>query len=104
MSPMRRASTALGQAIDSGGAVASTAPVPQPVAAEGRVETGRPRPGKPIRFTLDLAPDLHRFLKRFATDVEVDAARVMRVLLTQLRDDAELAARVRALVWEEPPR
>lgn len=103
MSPMRRASTALGQAVDSGATVAPTPPVER-VSAEKRADAGRPRPAKPIRFTLDLAADLHRFLKRFAADAEVDAARVMRVLLTQLRDDPELAARVRAKVWDESQR
>lgn len=104
MSAMRRASAALGQAVDSGVAAGPNAPVPPSLPAEGKAETGRPRPSKPVRFTLDLAPDLHRFLKRFATEAEVDAAPVMRVLLALLRDDPELATRVRELAWEESAR
>jgi hypothetical protein len=30
----------------------------------------RPRPEKPVRFTLDLDRDHHRFLKHYATDIE----------------------------------
>ena len=51
---------------------------------------------KPVRYTLDLAPAQHRFLKRFALDAEADASAVLRVLLTLLEHDSELAARVAA--------
>jgi hypothetical protein len=66
-----------------------------------RLAGPRPRPPKPIRFTLDLAPDDHRFLKRFAMDTEVNAAVIVRALLDQLRDDPDLAARVRSAAWSE---
>ena len=102
---MRRASTALGQAVDSGvlaspdarrGAVTFVDD-----GGEGRAPSVRPRPDKPVRFTLDLTPDMHRFLKRFALEIEVDAARVMRALLTELRSDAQLAERVRTQAWND---
>jgi hypothetical protein len=60
----------------------------------------RPRPEKPVRFTLDLERPYHQFLKEFATQAEVGASKVMRALLDELRDDPELAARVRNRVWE----
>jgi hypothetical protein len=61
----------------------------------------RPRPPKPIRYTLDLAPDDHQFLKRFAVDTEVNASVIVRTLLSQLRSDPDLAARVRSAAWSE---
>lgn len=63
----------------------------------------RPRPEKPVRFTLDLDRDHHRFLKSYAAEIEAKgAAEVMRALLDELRDDPELAVRVRARVWQGP--
>jgi hypothetical protein len=72
--------------------------VPLPAAAE---VPQRPRPEKPVRFTLDLDREHHRFLKTYTTEIEArGAAEVMRALLDELRDDTELAARVRARVWQ----
>lgn len=102
---MRRASTALGQAVDSGGSLpAVTLGQGQPSSSSDREEGNpsvRPRPEKPVRFTLDLTPDVHRFLKRFALEIEVDAARVMRALLAELGTDAQLAERVRSRTWAD---
>ena len=74
---------------------AQVEPTPAPTPAPGPP----PRPPKPIRFTLDLSHDRHSFLKRFALEAEVDAAKVMRVLLDQLQSDPELAQRVREAAW-----
>jgi hypothetical protein len=60
----------------------------------------RPRPEKPVRFTLDLDRDRHQFLKQYALRLETDASRVVRALLDQLRADDALADRVRERVWE----
>ena len=103
---MRRASTALGQAVDSGvlASPEATGGAPSPLLSDGgeeRAPSVRPRPDKPVRFTLDLTPDMHRFLKRFALEIEVDAARVMRALLIELRSDAQLAERVRTQAWND---
>ena len=91
MSPVRRPSSVpnLRSAVEG---------APQPAQPE---RESRPRPVKPVRFTLDLNPDLHMVLKRFAVEAEVDAAVVMRAMLVMLRDDPELAAQVRARVWEQ---
>ena len=60
-----------------------------------------PRPPKPIRFTLDLNRQQHGYLKEFALAAEVDAARVMRALLDELRSDKDLAHRIRERAWEQ---
>jgi hypothetical protein len=78
------------------------APADAPVREDPpRLAGHRPRPPKPIRYTLDLAPDDHRFLKQFAVDAEVNASVIVRALLSQLRADPELAARIRSAAWSE---
>jgi hypothetical protein len=52
------------------------------------------RNNRPVRFTLDLAREQHRFLKLFAVDAETDASVVVRTLLALLAEDAALARRV----------
>jgi len=51
-----------------------------------------------IRFTLDLSPEQHHALKRFALDSEVDASLIARALLTLLETDDTIGERVRELV------
>jgi len=51
-----------------------------------------------VRYTLDLSPEQHRYLKRAALDLQADASAVLRALLTELEGDAELRARVAANV------
>jgi hypothetical protein len=66
------------------------APRPAPTAAT------RPAGEKPVRYTLDLSREQHRFLKQFALDSEVDASEVMRALLRQLQNDSGLASKVQS--------
>ena len=96
MSPVRRASSVpnLRSAVEG-----AAQPEREAIQAE-RVKKPA-RPVKPVRFTLDLAPELHMVLKRFALDAEVDAAVVLRAMIIMLRDDPELAAAVRARVWQQ---
>jgi len=60
-----------------------------------------PRPEKPVRFTLDLDQDRHGFLKAFALEcgAGVGGAQVMRALLDELREGANLPMRVKARIW-----
>jgi len=51
---------------------------------------------RPVRITVDLAADLHGFLRAYAQARDVAAADVMRELIRQLREDGELSARVTA--------
>ncbi len=50
--------------------------------------------GKPVRITVDLDPELHRFLKLYALDTGARGAAVVRALLGELRDDPQLSGRV----------
>jgi len=61
------------------------------------------RPPKPVRFTLDLDQERHAFLKSFALEcgAGIGGAQVMRALLDELRDGANLPMRVRARIWAE---
>jgi hypothetical protein len=68
--------------------------------AEPPVPSTTPPAGKRIRYTLDLSPEQHRFLKRWAFDREVDASAVMRELLTELATDPDLAERLAERVQE----
>ncbi len=49
------------------------------------------RPEKPVRITVDLDPELHRFLRGFAFEREAKGTEVVRALLEMLRRDPELA-------------
>ena len=52
--------------------------------------------GRPVRITVDLAGDLHVFLRGYAQARDVAAADVMRELIRQVRADPDLSARVTA--------
>lgn len=103
MSPMSKPSKVDALRRGIGAATAPAAPPSQtePSTAGEAPALRRPRPEKPVRFTLDLDRDHHRFLKTYAAEIEAKgASEVMRALLDELRDDTELAARVRARVWQ----
>jgi hypothetical protein len=74
---------------------AATAPA---LAAAPPVAARRPAPARqrPVRFTLDLSPELHSYLGDFAAGADADKSDVMRELLRQMRTDRELAGRVTA--------
>ncbi len=76
---------------------------PAPVDADIEARESAPLPAAPVapparerrvRYTLDLSPEQHRSLKRFAFDAEVDASAIFRVLLAELGRDPALATRV----------
>jgi hypothetical protein len=112
MSPTKRASAVPGlraaitgappvpAAVDPGAEPAAMPAAPGAAPAPGPVGQ-RPRPPKPVRYTLDLAPDDHQFLKRFAVDAGVNASVIVRGLLGQLRADPELAGRIRSEAWSQ---
>lgn len=68
---------------------ASTEEAPRRVA-----RPGRRRPEKPVRITVDLDPERHRFLRRYAAEEGVRGTEVVRGLLSLLEDDPELADRL----------
>jgi hypothetical protein len=75
-------------------------PGPPDVPANGSATPDRrPRKEKPVRFTLDLDRQQHRFLKEQAVGIDADASQVLRALLDELRDDPALATRVRDRIW-----
>lgn len=49
---------------------------------------------KPVRITLDLAPEQHRFLKFFSIQNGIPSAMTMRCLLYMLETDINVAQRV----------
>lgn len=53
-------------------------------------------PQQRVRFTLDLAKEQHKFLKRFAVEAETDASVVVRALLSRLEHDENLSAAIGA--------
>ena len=66
-----------------------TALRPEVVATEDTPPTKSPRVRR-VRFTLDLDPEQHKALKRFALEADADASEVMRILLAQLQSDTAL--------------
>ena len=59
-------------------ATADAAPPPAPVRA------------RRVRYTLDLEPEQHKNLKRFALEADADASEVMRALLALLHSDTQV--------------
>jgi hypothetical protein len=54
----------------------------------------RARGAKPVRISVDLPKEQHKFLRRFALDADVDGMRIVRALLSELEEDTRLAQRV----------
>lgn len=73
----------------------------EPERASGRTPRGRQRPAKPVRITVDLDADRHRFLRRYAADEGVRGTEVVRGLLSLLEEDPELAARLSERLMRE---
>lgn len=100
MSPVRKASTVDG--IRRGAGTANS-PTSTPMERGFEVEHGAPaREPKPVRMTLDLDQATHRMLRDFAADsgAGVSAAKVLRALLAELAEGPNLAARIRARIWQ----
>lgn len=52
------------------------------------------RPAKPIRITVDLDANQHRFLRQYALDAGAKGTEVLRGLLAELAEDEELRSRL----------
>lgn len=82
-------------------AAPATAPVAE-LAPRQPAELPQPRQApraarqRPVRFTLDLVPDMHAYLTDVALAADTDKSDVMRELLRQMRADPQLAERVTA--------
>lgn len=59
-----------------------------------RTTAKKERPQKPVRITVDLDADRHRFLREYAFRQDGKATAVVRALLDELRDDPALSERV----------
>lgn len=77
-----------GEALEEGSATSAVEAQPE------RRPRGRQRPEKPVRITVDLDADRHRFLRRYAADEGVRGTEVVRGLLALLEEDPELAVRL----------
>ena len=78
--------------------------VSDPQEAEQIEEPGTKQQGaKPRtkRITVDLPISEHRFLRDYAYDHDADGMRVVRALLSELADDADLDARIQARLIEQ---
>jgi len=108
MSPARRPSDREGIRNAAGLRPASAAPaaVPPvlqpdpdrdavPPVRDGSAQVTR-RAARPTRITVDLAADLHTFLRGYSQARDVAAADVIRELIRQVRADPELSAKVTA--------
>lgn len=60
-------------------------PTPAPMPPPSRAKA------KTVRYTVDLDPKQHKFLKRFALEAEVDSSVVVRELLRRLKEDKQLS-------------
>lgn len=90
-----------GVAAEASAALSPPSPPPSAPPAESQGPSAAPQqvssePTQRIRYTVDLDPGQHWFMKRFAVDARVDASEVIRSLLQLLQDDPELSARVQA--------
>ncbi len=54
-----------------------------------------------VRFTLDLEPEAHKKLKRFALEADADASEVMRALLSLLETDSAVQQAVLTAVQSD---
>ena len=65
-----------------------------PQARNEPADVSRPAAARPTRITVDLAGDLHSFLRGYSQARDVPAADVIRELIRQVRADPDLSARV----------
>lgn len=59
------------------------------------VEEERGRPAKPIRITVDINTQQHRFLREYCLNTGTKGTAVLRGLLAELAEDEELRQRLR---------
>ena len=61
-----------------------------PAAPNGEGIAAKPQRTRKVRYTLDLEPEQHKNLKRFALEADADASEVMRALLALLYTDPQV--------------
>lgn len=64
------------------------------VAEDTVTETEQGRPAKPVRITVDLNAQQHRFLREYCLNTGAKGTAVLRGLLTELAEDEELRQRL----------
>ncbi|WP_216329090.1 hypothetical protein [Deinococcus aestuarii] len=65
----------------------STSPETAPQVSDTPAPPPTPPRVRRVRYTLDLEPEQHKNLKRFALEADADASEVMRALLALLHTD-----------------
>lgn len=95
------------------GAEAPAAPAAEPAAASSSADAdGVPLPERTagatrrpvkthVRFTVDLPKAQHRALRLLTVEMDADAGRIVRALLSELEGDPRLAERVRHRLDED---
>lgn len=72
-------------------------PLPQAPAQTSQARGTGPKPGY-VRFTFDMDPELHYFIRHFVLESRTSASAAMRALWSLVEQDSALAERLRGVL------